>query len=275
MKLRKGSNGTAVRDLQLKLNGAGASIVVDGWFGDATQKAIEQFQDKHDLPRTGYAGVRTLALLAGESRSKFIQNSQLAAAAVVLGVSFAAMASVAEVESNGFGFFACGRPSILFERHVFYRELLEQGASAAELAAKYPNICSQARGGYTGGSGEYQRFAIAYQLNPKAAICACSWGMFQIMGFHWRALGYPSPQAFKQAMDTSEGEQLNALVKFIEADPVLHKALKARKWAEFAKRYNGPAYKENDYDIKLARAYQQFNTVFNANTQDAGNVDVA
>ena len=34
---------------------------------------------------------------------------------------------------------------------------------------------------------------------------------------------------------------------------------------EFAKRYNGPAYKENDYDIKLARAYQQFNTVFHPN----------
>ena len=275
MSLRKGSNGTAVRDLQLKLNAAGASLVVDGWFGDATQKAIEQFQDKHDLPRTGYAGVRTLALLAGESRSKFIQTTQLIEAAKRLGVSFAAMASVAEVESNGFGFFTCGRPSILFERHVFYRELLEQGAAAVELAAKYPNICNQARGGYTGGSGEYQRFAIAYQLNPEAAICACSWGMFQIMGFHWQDLGYPSPQAFKQAMDTSEGEQLNALVKFIAADPVLHKALKARKWAEFAKRYNGPAYKENDYDIKLARAYQQFNAVLHPNTQDAGNVDVA
>lgn len=275
MSLRKGSNGTAVRDLQLKLNAAGASLVVDGWFGDATQKAIEQFQDKHDLPRTGYAGVRTLALLAGESRSKFIQTTQLIEAAKRLSVQFAAMASVAEVESNGFGFFTCGRPSILFERHVFYRELFEQGEPAAELAAKYPNICNQARGGYTGGSGEYQRFAIAYQLNPEAAICACSWGMFQIMGFHWQALGYPSPQAFKQAMDTSEGEQLYALVKFIEADPILHKALKARKWAEFAKRYNGPAYKENDYDIKLARAYQQFNAVFHANTQDADHVDVA
>ncbi|MCT8866920.1 N-acetylmuramidase family protein [Shewanella xiamenensis] len=275
MSLRKGSNGTAVRDLQLKLKAAGASLVVDGWFGDATQKAIEQFQDKHDLPRTGYAGVRTLALLAGESRSKFIQTTQLIEAAKRLSVQFAAMASVAEVESNGFGFFACGRPSILFERHVFYRELFEQGEPAAELAAKYPNICNQARGGYIGGSGEYQRFAIAYQLNPEAAICACSWGMFQIMGFHWQALGYLSPQAFKQAMDTSEGEQLNALVKFIEADPILHKTLKARKWAEFAKRYNGPAYKENDYDIKLARAYQQFNTVFHANTQDADHVVVA
>lgn len=275
MTLKKGSNGTAVRDLQLKLNAAGASLVVDGWFGDATKEAVEQFQDKHDLPRTGYAGVRTRALLGGESREKFIKTTQLIEAAKRLGVSFAAMASVAEVESNGFGFFACGRPSILFERHVFYRQLLAQGAPAAELAAKYPNICNHVRGGYTGGSGEYQRFAVAYLLNPAAAICACSWGMFQIMGFHWQALGCSSPQAFKQAMDTSEGEQLNALVSFIEADPALHKALKARKWSDFAKRYNGPAYKENDYDIKLARAYQQFNAGLHANAQDAGHVDVA
>jgi hypothetical protein len=274
MALRKGSNGFKVRDLQQRLNAAGAALTVDGWFGDATQKAVEQYQDKHDLLRTGYAGVRTLALLAGENRNKFIKNSQLAAAAIVLGVSFAAMASVAEVESNGFGFFACGRPSILFERHIFYRQLQENdAAAAAELATKYPNICSPARGGYTGGSGEYQRFAIAYLLNPEFAICACSWGMFQIMGFHWRALGYPSVQAFKQAMDTSEGEQLNALVKFIQADPVLHKALKVRKWAEFAKRYNGPAYKENDYDIKLARAYQQFNAA--SQSQGADNVVAA
>jgi hypothetical protein len=260
MKLKKGSNGYQVRDLQQRLNAAGASITVDGWFGDATQQAIEQYQDKHDLPKTGYAGVRTLALLAGESRSKFIMNSQLANAAMVLGASFAAMASVAEVESNGFGFFTCGRPAILFERHVFYRQLKEQNPTvAAEISAKHPNICNPARGGYTGGSGEYQRFAIAYLLNPDAAICACSWGMFQIMGFHWHHLGYDSPQAFKQAMEVSEGEQLNALVQFIKADSVLHKALNARKWAEFAKRYNGPAYKENDYDIKLARAYQQFN----------------
>lgn len=273
MTLKKGNNGYQVRDLQQRLNAAGAQLKVDGWFGGATQKAIEQFQEKHDLPRTGYAGVRTLAILAGESRSKFIQHSQLAAAAIALGVSFAAMASVAEVESSGFGFFACGRPAILFERHVFYRQLLESDAAvAAEFAAKYPNICNPARGGYTGGSGEYQRFAIAYQLNPEAAICACSWGMFQIMGFHWQALGYPSPQAFKQAMDASEGEQLNALVKFIEADPVLHKALKSRKWAEFARRYNGPAYKENDYDIKLARVYQQFNAT---SKQDADNAVAA
>lgn len=35
-------------------------------------------------------------------------------------------------------------------------------------------------------------------------------------------------------------------------------ALQAKDWAEFARRYNGPAYKENRYDEKLAKAYQKF-----------------
>jgi peptidoglycan-binding domain 1 protein len=35
-------------------------------------------------------------------------------------------------------------------------------------------------------------------------------------------------------------------------------ALQAKDWAEFAKRYNGPAYEQNQYDKKLAAAYQKF-----------------
>jgi len=59
-------------------------------------------------------------------------------------------------------------------------------------------------------------------------------------------------------MRASEGAQLDAFVCFIEADPVLHKALKARKWATFAGLYNGPSYKENLYDVKLARAFDRY-----------------
>ncbi|MCK6186840.1 N-acetylmuramidase family protein [Pseudomonas sp. EYE_354] len=34
-------------------------------------------------------------------------------------------------------------------------------------------------------------------------------------------------------------------IRFIEKDPILHKALMAKKWAAFAERYNGPAYARN------------------------------
>ncbi|MFO6076311.1 N-acetylmuramidase domain-containing protein, partial [Pseudomonas aeruginosa] len=42
-----------------------------------------------------------------------------------------------------------------------------------------------------------------------------------------------------------------------DTDPALHKALKARKWADFARLYNGPDYKRNLYDVKLEHAYKQ------------------
>ena len=91
--------------------------------------------------------------------------------------------------------------------------------------------------------------------NEVIAIEACSWGAFQVMGYHWARLGYPSAQAFRDEMSHSEGRQLDAFIRFIEADPALLKALKAKKWAEFARLYNGPAYKEYLYDAKLAAAF--------------------
>jgi len=38
--------------------------------------------------------------------------------------------------------------------------------------------------------------------------------------------------------------------------------LKNKNWAEFARRYNGPAFKKNRYDEKIAAAYQQYQDLF-------------
>lgn len=256
MKLTIGSKSQQVKDLQTTLNQKGASLEVDGWFGELTAAAVASYQRQVHLPITGYAGKRTMAVLNNEPRAKFLSLSDIELAATELDVSMATIAAVAEVESNGCGFFDCTRPSMLFERHVFYRQVNKKDKSlAAVLSQKYPNISNQKPGGYTGGSGEYQRFNIAYMLDKDAAIGACSWGMFQIMGYHFSLLGYESAEAFKLDMEMSERNQLLALVKFIKADTNMHKALKGHKWAEFAKRYNGPNYKKNLYDSKLSQVY--------------------
>lgn len=261
--LKKGDTGIAIRDLQKNLNKHGANLTVDGWYGELTEQAVIAFQLKHNLPPVGQVGPRTHAALSGRHSEKLITRQQIIQAAAVLKVEAAAVAAVAQVESASSGFFACGRPAILFERHIFYRQLQQESQQLAdEIARQYPQLCSTQRGGYIGGNSEYQRFSTAFLLNPKAAIEACSWGMFQIMGFHWQMLGYKSAQEYKAAMEQSEGEHLSALTRFIAADPALHKALKARKWDEFAKRYNGAAYAENHYDSKLDRAYQQLKTVY-------------
>lgn len=261
MKLKIGSRGDAVRRLQENLNTLLASnLVADGIFGSATKKALERFQDENDLLQTGSADERTLEIIGyAMKRNKFISVADLRDAADELGVDFAALASVSDVESCGNGFFSCGRPKILFERHIFYREVVAKNDAAPDmLTEEHENIFSPQRGGYAGGSAEYDRFAAACGIDGEAAISACSWGLFQIMGFHWQSLGYQSPEAFKAAMESSEKEQLGALVRFIKQNPAMHSALRCHDWGEFAKRYNGPAYKENDYDSKLSSAYQTF-----------------
>jgi peptidoglycan hydrolase-like protein with peptidoglycan-binding domain len=77
------------------------------------------------------------------------------------------------------------------------------------------------------------------------------------MGFNWKPLGYPSLQSFINAMFRSEADHLDAFVRYVEANG-LAGYLRKRQWAEFAKRYNGPAYKKNKYDLNLAAAYKKF-----------------
>ena len=250
--MRKGETGAAVRDLQQRLG-----IEVDGWYGDSTEAAVRKFQQQHGLVADGIAGSQTVAVMksGGAFSSRHLTHAAIEAAAAALDVEVAVILAVTEVESAGDGFLVDGRPKILFERHIMYKQLKGDDYDADGLAAQYPNLVNQTRGGYAGGSAEHARFRSACGIDQTCAIEAASWGMFQIMGFHWQTLGYASAEDFMTCMQQSEAEQLDAFVRFIKADPALHKALKSRKWAEFAKLYNGPAYKENSYDAKLAAAF--------------------
>jgi len=197
--------------------------------------------------------------------SRLLREVDIAAAAELLDVPIATIKAVTEVESRGQGFLPDGRPVILFERHVFWDRLLAYNIDPAPFAKQYPNVVGQKRGGYSGGVAEYIRLGTARQICPSAGYESASWGAFQIMGYHYKRLGFDHIDAFVQAQQTSEGEQLATFVAFIQADPNLHRALKQRKWAQFARGYNGPAYAQNLYDAKLARAYARY----------AGNMDVA
>ena len=258
--MRNGDLGASVAALQRQLNSVGLKIDANGIYDDATEAAVSAFQKRAGLIADGIVGPKTLAaLISGDRNPRLLCEADLAKAAERLGVSVAAIKAVNAIESRGHGFLDDDRrPVILYERHVMYDQLEAIGADAAGLSEKYPNLVSKKRGGYAGGASEYARLQQAFGINRACALASCSWGQFQIMGYHWKALGYESIEAFVAEMEKSEAAQLGAFVRFIEADPDLHKALKARKWTEFAKRYNGPAYKDNLYDVKLARAYARF-----------------
>ncbi|MDF0732318.1 N-acetylmuramidase family protein [Pseudomonas entomophila] len=265
--LRFGDRSGAVRELQRKLNTKGAKLAMDGAYGEATEAAVRMYQRSIGLVADGIAGPKTLASLAGAHCGRLLKDANLVTAAERLGVELAVVYAVNEVESLGEGFLANGRPKILFERHVMYQRLAlpraegdDQAALrrlADELAAQYPTLVNPKLGGYIGGTAEHQRLAQARMLNPLCANESASWGAFQIMGYHAPRLGYASVEEFVRLMGQDEHQQFEAFVRFIEVDPNLHKALKGKKWAAFAKGYNGPAYARNLYDVKLERAYEQ------------------
>lgn len=265
--LYHGVRGQSVLQLQKKLNAQGASLYADGDYGAKTAAAVRAYQHKVGLVADGIAGPKTLAALSGGDCSRLLQNATLVAAAKRLGVELAVVYAVNEVESTGQGFLESGKAKILFERHVMYQRLALQRADsddaealqrhADDLAKLHPNLVNPRPGGYAGGSAEHQRLAQARMLDALCADESASWGAFQVMGYHAERLGYASVADFVSRMAHNENEQFEAFIRFIEADPALHKALKAKKWPQFAKLYNGPAYARNLYDVKLERAYER------------------
>jgi hypothetical protein len=174
----------------------------------------------------------------------------------------AALWSVFEVETSGvtqgFGFRADRRPQILFERHIFRKQ------TEGRFNASAPDL-SGSPGGYGLLSAQYDRLeraiALATQagLGAEPALRSASWGLGQVMGFNFAAAGYPSAAAMVQAMVQGEDAQLLASVGFMVANR-LDRALRARDWAGFARVYNGPAFAQNQYDIKLQQAYARFSS---------------
>jgi hypothetical protein len=255
--LRKGDIGQRVADLQADLRRAGYTVERTAIYDDRTRAAVAALQAATGLVVDGVYGPKSRVALANFDVSSLLRESDLIAAAERLGVPLASIKAVNEVESRGRGFLPDGRPVILFERHVFWKQLIAHRLDPSQYGER-PAILSRQRGGYAGGAAEYVRLAYAMQIHAAAAQEAASWGSFQIMGYHWKALGFADIESFVATQRSSEGDQLATFTAFVQADAAMHRALKAKKWAQFARLYNGPAYAENLYDIKLARAYARF-----------------
>lgn len=260
--LRQGDRGEAVRALQEQLNLFGADLRADGLFGPATHAAVKAFQRKQDLVVDGLAGEKTRAALDldPDINHKILGQTDIDKAARELGVDVPAVMAVNEVESRGRGFLPGpdGRVVILFERHIMRRRMIVHGLNVHPAEKAHPDLVNASAGGYQGGAAEHDRLERAKGLHRTSALESASWGLFQIMGFHWKRLGYASATAMAQQMARSEGQQLQAFVRFVKADRDLLRALRAHDWAAFARRYNGPAYARNRYDTRMAEAHARY-----------------
>lgn len=249
--------------LQQLLREAGYDIVVDGDFGAKTDLAVRDYQKKNKLVADGVVGPKTWIkfMLAFPQHfeklaARFLSEDDLIKAAKDLGVEVAVIKAVRDVEAKGTGF-KDEWPVILFERHIFWKQLKKHGKDPSELRHGNEDILSAKPGNYAGGIKEHGRLDRAKTIDIDAALESASWGMFQIMGFHWQQLGYSSVKQFVKHMHRSEGDHLSAFVKFIKSEN-LTSFLRIKDWAGFARRYNGKDYKKNKYDTKLASAYVKF-----------------
>lgn len=265
------STGQEVHILQQILVKQGYSITVSEYFGKDTDAAIKDFQRKNNLVVDGIVGSKTWAKLNAKENhwvalsEKLLSEQDLIDFARLYDVELAAVKAVNEVESRGRGFLIDGRPKILFEGHVFWHQLEKRNippASFVKEETKNVLYKKWTRSYYLGGVGEYDRLekATAISSDPKikeAAFSSASWGAFQVMGYHFKSLGYPSIDEFVLKMNEHEREHLGVFGKYLDVNGLV-RHLKSKNWASFARGYNGPSYATNKYDVKLKKAYERF-----------------
>lgn len=177
----------------------------------------------------------------------------------------AAIYAVLEVESKGNGFITLpdvneSVPIILFERHKMYKYLTQKGIDTSKLPS---DIVNKDAGGYKSSVEEHKRLERAVRIDRECALKSCSWGLFQVMGFNWEAMQYPSLQEFINCMYRNEYEHLVSFARYVRyCAPAALVGLQTKDWAKLAKNYNGSNYAINKYDIKLAAAYKKYKAIY-------------
>jgi len=171
----------------------------------------------------------------------------------------ACLLAVCDVESGGRVFASVNgvdEPLIRFEGHYFYRLLnaarrnqaVVQGL-ANRRAGKIANPRTQ--------KGRWNLLNKACLIDRDAALQSCSWGLGQVMGAHWRWLDYASIDDLVAKVRLGLEGQVELMLRFIEKSDLVG-AMQEEDWRVFARTYNGPAYGKNNYDRKLAAAFEKY-----------------
>ncbi len=151
-----------------------------------------------------------------------------------------------QVESGGKGFEKDGKLVIQFEPHLFRKRTGKIINNLVDIQSK-----------------EWLAFNEAFKIDKDAAMESTSIGLPQIMGFHWKRLGYESVGAMWDDFKVGIENQVLALVKFIETDKKLKMAMVGKDFEAIANIYNGAdwafiakKYGREPYPIALQKAYE-------------------
>ena len=180
-------------------------------------------------------------------------------------IELAALMAVVECESNGQPLEpADGKtPRLLFERHVFYRELKKRQpgklgrAVSAGLAIPKWSRSTQYKDQATS-KGRLNVIARARAIDEECANRSASWGVGQTMGFLAEEQGFANANAMlKYMVDGGVPAQVDCMVRECRRKGLI-KYLNNHQWASFARVYNGPGYAANSYDTRMAAAYRRW-----------------
>ena len=186
-------------------------------------------------------------------------NFATAAEALKPGVQLAMIRAFAEVESGGkSGFGPSGLPIIAYEGHIF-RKYTTGKYDRSHPLLSHPYRKKAGPEWQVNNKNQetaWKTLKAATDLNHQAALKACSWGMFQIMGFNYETCGFANVDDFVAKMKAGEQGQLDAFVGFCMKTRGLRKALADKNFVACATIYNGSDY--GDYHKRIERAFKKY-----------------
>lgn len=183
-----------------------------------------------------------------------ITNKEIQQIAIDTNIEYATLKAFLEVESGGKGFdYETGKIIIQFEPAWFRKKAPYTPSGLWSL-----NKIERQK-------AEWLAFNDAFSKHPKAAMESTSIGLGQIMGFHWKRLGYKNVDELWDDAKKGEYNQVLQIVKFIKTDAVLHNAILSKNWHQVALSYNGKGYLKlarrigrEPYNISLRKAYDKY-----------------
>jgi hypothetical protein len=112
---------------------------------------------------------------------------------------------------------------------------------------------------------EWIAFNDAFFIDKESAMESTSIGLGQIMGFHWKRLGFTSVGEMWDDAKRGITNQVGQILRFISTDAKLLAATRSKDWETIATIYNGAGYKKlaqkigrEPYDVSMKKEYENF-----------------
>jgi hypothetical protein len=215
-----------------------------GQVGDAQNFLAHLNFVRFDVDRLTFENDLTGRLPRPNPAAGRLTAADFEAAAQRLGVDVSAILAVAEVEAGRAGFDG-GRPTIRYELHIFH------GRTGGTYQPTHPHLSqpwvrglalAQQPGTPYHNGGQPNEWSLMHgamilRNHAEDAWSSASWGMFQVMGFNFRAAGWSSLADFVRDMFSSEAMHLRAFLGFVNSQRLVTH-LQTHNWFAFA-IYNG------------------------------------